>query len=259
MATKAPTLAATPVITGNGKAKRAIAFGTISANAFGLETSRAALVASIAASLGTAPDDLLKAHVRREIVIGTVAAKLPAGELPRGTSDSASRCDFARKLVCQYAAPPQDGVATRALRAGQLGHRSPIQHRIIRAAEEQASKLLAELGQAGKTNAEASAAKRNPAPNGKVGQDANKKGKGASTTPDASTLVKAPVKTRADAVALVGDMSATLAQVARKYAKLLPGEFGTACEAFRTAILCAMNAEQERVARADAKAAETAK
>lgn len=254
MATKATTLAATPVITGTGKAKRVIAFGTISVNAYGLETSRAALVASIGAALGTSPDDLLKAHVRREIVIGTVAAKLPAGELPRGTSDSAARCDFARKLVCQYAAPPQDGVQVRALRAGQLGRRSPVQHRIVRAAEEFASKLLAELGQAGKTNAEASKAKR--APNGKAGKQ-TESAKGKSAAPDTTSLVKAPVKTRADAMTFINDQSAALAAFAKKHAKLMPSDMGGAVEAFRTACLKAMNAEQERAARADAKKAET--
>lgn len=258
MATKAIALAATPAITGAGKAKRQSAFIAIAPHAYGLEQTRTALVARIGEALGKTPDAALLDHVRREIVVGTVAAKLPAGELPRGCTDDSDRMTQARDYIVNYAAPPQEGAKPRKLRAGQKGRRTAIQHRIIRNAEEFASKLLAELGQAGKTNAETNKAKRNPAPNGKAGeQNAKTAKKGATDTakPTGADLVKAPIKTRGDALTHIVDQSAALLAFANKYAKLVPADMGTAVNAFRTACLKAMNAEQERVARADAKAA----
>lgn len=92
--------------------------------------SRADIIAQLRIALGKSPSPAELAGAATEYVIGRVAQKLGNSAKP-----IADQMAFARQLVTQYAAPVKDGVKAKALRKGQLGRRSPEQHKAIRAAE----------------------------------------------------------------------------------------------------------------------------
>lgn len=250
---------------GAGKAKREAAYISIAPLAMVDTMGRTALISALRDALGNKPTEAETKAAQQEVTIGRVAARLPASEFPKGCTDNASKLEHVRLLVCNYAAPVQDGKKPRALRAGQLGRRSILQHKAIRAADEAWSQIKAELGlSAAQTQKERDALKKTRAPHGKVSQVAastvSQSGKKGSAKPTHSELVQ-PAKpmTADDATNHVSTQAALLASYANKYAKVLPADFGTAVLAFKGAINKAMNDYALAKAAADAKRAETEK
>lgn len=249
-------------VKGAGKAKRELAYCTIAPLAMVETMGRTALIASLRDALGNKPTEADIKAAQQEVTIGRVAARLPASEFPKGCTTNADKLEHVRLLVCNYAAPIQDGKKPRALRAGQLGRRSIVQHKAIRAADEAWSQIKAELGlSAAQTQKERDALKKTRAPHGATSQVAKSAGKkGSAAKPTHSELVQ-PAKpiTADEATNHVSTQAALLASYANKYAKVLPASFGTAVLAFKGAINAAMNDYALAKARADAIKAEKSK
>lgn len=235
----APRNALNIALKGAGKAKREHAFLNIAPLSFVEATSRTETIANLRVALGTKPsaDDLKVA--RSEWVIGRVASRLPAAELPKALADNAARIAFARELVELYAAPAKDGVAARKLRTGQKGRRTIVQQRVVRAAEEAWSQVNAELGYgSAQTQAERNASKRAPAMQGTTAR-----GKAATqaatqaAAPSHSVLVKPEAPKSADDVCEhITMQAAALLAFANKHAALLPMDYGAAVKAFKIAV-----------------------
>lgn len=146
--TKTATVRSAAIIAlkGAGKAQREAAYLAIAPLAMVETLSRNELVDTLRRALGSKPSEAEIKAAQQEVTIGRVAARLPASEFPKDAKDNASKLEHVRNLVCFYAAPPQDGKKPRALRTGQLGRRSIVQHKAIRAADEAWSQIKAELG-----------------------------------------------------------------------------------------------------------------
>ncbi len=213
-----------PVITlkGRGKAQREVAYMQIAPLSFIENISRVESIANLAIAIGKSPTEAELKAAQSEWVIGRVASRLPAGEFTKGCEDDNAKLEFARKIVLNYAAPPAEGKQARKLRVGQLGRRTPMQHRVVRAAEEAWSLVKAELG-LGKAQTlkerNASKAKRSTNANPKRGD-----GKGAKA--DKGTLLQlatpaAPV-TPADYVQHMQTQVAALIAFDKKHAAKRP-------------------------------------
>lgn len=237
---------------GAGKAKREQAFDAIPLRAMDETLSRADLIAHCKTAMGASPDDKVIAAIRTAVTIGRVAARLPKGEIPKEKHNDV--LGFAFDLVTRYAAPPKDGAKPRALKSGQLGRRSQVQHRIVRNADESWYQLAAEIGIGkAKTNGERNQEKKTRSTNA---NPVRGEGKGDSSKPAAPShaeLVK-PAKplTAEEACNFVMSQASTLQSYANKYAKVLPADFGQAVTAFKSAINKAMNDLALRKAAADA-------
>jgi hypothetical protein len=148
--TETVRVTASPIITlkGRGKQAREIAYIQIAPLSFVEHLSRADSISNLQAALGRSPTEAEVKAAQTEYTIGAVASRLPAGEFPKGMNpdDDSAKLEFARALVCSYAAPPQPGKKARELRKGQLGRRSVMQQRVVRAADERWSLIKAELG-----------------------------------------------------------------------------------------------------------------
>ena len=256
ISTEIVAIAMAPVITlkGRGKAKREGAYMQIAPLSFVENLSRAETIDNLRIALGASPSEAETKTAQTEWIIGRVAARLGASDFPKECREDADKLEFARKLVTNYAAPPKEGSKPRALRAGQLGRRSPTQHKVVRAAEEAWSLVKAELGLgAARTlkekNAKQQAKAKRSTNNNPVRGD-GKSDKGAA--PDHSQLVAKPDKAASQEAAcqhIVTQASALLA-FANKNAALLPTDFGMAVQAFKSAVSKAMNAHEERKAAA---------
>lgn len=143
-----PVPARVIALKGAGKAKREAAYQQIASLAYVEQLSRADTIEAIRAALGKAPTEAELKAAQQEYTIGRVAARLPANEMPGklNARNDADRLEAARLLVTSYAAPPVEGKKSRPLRKGQLGRRSTVQHKVIRAADEAWSLVKAELG-----------------------------------------------------------------------------------------------------------------
>lgn len=251
------TASALIALKGAGKAAREAAYLNIAPLSYSENMSRAATINNLRVALGKSPTDNEQSVARVEWIIGRVACRLVATDLPRKDMDGADKLEFARDLVTRYAAPPQDGKATRKLRAGQIGRRSISQHRTVRAAEEAWSQIKAELGiGTAQTQKERNEQKRSTNNNPVRGK--GKKGK--ALAPTHAELVK-PVapKTAADAVNYVTTQAASMLAYANKNAKLLPVDFGSAVTAFKSAIDAAGAAYKLACDKADADKADKMK
>lgn len=138
--------AATIDFAGRGRAKRMGAFMRIAPLAFAETVSRAETIANLSVVLGASPSEAEQQAARNQWVIGRVAARVPAGMLPKGKTSDEDRIAFANDRVLFRAAPAKPGTKERKLRAHQTGRRSPTEHKLIRAAEEAWSLVKAELG-----------------------------------------------------------------------------------------------------------------
>lgn len=245
---------------GKGKAKREAALLQVSHFAFCEAEMRAAHIANLTVCLGDSPTEQQLKAARTQTIVGYVASRLPAGELPKGKAqDAAARIERATVVVCQMAAPVKAGAKAKKLRAGQVGRRSDVLQRIVRAAEERASRLFAEcgFGQA-KTikekNAAAEKAKRAPSMAG------SGKGKAKEiAAPSHAQLVSkpaAPVSSN-DYVQHMQLQIAALCDYDKKHAKKRPtthGEFAEKLAALRQIANKAANDYEVRKAAAEAKA-----
>lgn len=250
-ATKAKAKTAAPLFAGRGHAARASALLQTAALAFATETSRVALIANVRAVLGENPTPEQAKAAKTQLVIGWVACRLPANELPKGKTSPAERLTFAAKVVTEMARCPQEGKA-----AGNMGsktaRRSPVQERITRNAEKNASVFMGELNlskaqtqkQKNDKQKAATVAKLSVAPS-MAGS-----GKGKASQP-ATTLAPAELPAKAnwtpdDVVAYLSQQSSMLQDFANKRAKEMPTDMGMAVVAFRKAIIAAANAYQVR-------------
>lgn len=249
--TKTSLCASIVSIKGKGKSQREAAYMAIAPLAFVEDVSRSQSIANLRVALGLSPTDSERDAAKRQWVIGRVASRLPAGELPARDMASIDKLDFASKIVTSYAAPAKEGAKARKLRAGQTGRRTATQHRVIRNAEEAWSQVAAELalGNA-KTQGERNAAKAKRAP--------QMAGSSKSATPPThSQLVKAAIPVDAnEACAMMLQLATSALGYVNKHAKLLPTDYGKAAGAFKKAIIAADKARAEATALADAKAAE---
>lgn len=201
---------------GKGSQGRKLAYLDIAPTAYSEGVSRVAVIAAVKLALGKTPTDSDRAVARAEYVIGRAAARMPATELPKGTTDASAKLIAVRELVELYAAPPKDGVASRKLRKGQKGRRSVAQHKVIRAAEEAWSQVLADCGiGAAQTQGERNTKKRAPQMAGSTGR--GKK----DSAPTHSELVAGPkpIATQSDFMAHVALQSAALLAFCNKNAK----------------------------------------
>lgn len=274
-APKAAKAKAAPVLfAGKGAAARGNALLQIAPLAYAEAVSRGASIANLAKVLGDKPSDAQLKAAGTEWIIGRVASRLPVSELLKGKTSPADRLERARDVVTRMAACPKEGVTTRPLRKGQIGHRTPVMQRVVRAAEEAKSLIFGEVGfgkartlaeknarQAAATAAKTVAAAVTTVTPSMAGSG---KGKAKATAPVHAELVKpqAPV-TPDDVVAFLSQLARTAKDYANKYAKQCPVDAGTAAQAFHGDMLKAANALQERKAIAEAaqaaKAAKAAK
>lgn len=235
------------VLSGKGKAARTSAYMQIAPLSMIDTLGRSDFIANLRVALGASPTVAEVKAAQEETTIGRVAARLPAGEFPKGTTDDSAKLEFARDLVLHYAAPVAEGTKAKALRKGQKGRRSIIQHKVIRAADEAWSQIKAELGLgAAKTQAVKNAQKATRAPS----MAGSGKGVAGSATPTHQELVKpATAMTANEACSYVMTQAATLLAFANKKdnAKLLPTDFGLAIQQFKTAINKAANERALRV------------
>lgn len=218
---------------GRNAAIRNTALAGIASLAYVEGKSRADTIAQLRLTLGSKPtvDEVNAAKV--EYIVGRTAQRLATPDVPRADMSVADRIAFARDLVTLYAAPAQDGVASRKLRKGQKGRRTVAQHKVVRASEEAWSQLKAELGiGAAQTQGERNAKKRAPAMKGST-----KRGKGGAV-PTHGELVKAPAPLSAgDACQHIVSQAAMLLAFCNKYAKLMPAEYGASVKRFHGAIM----------------------
>lgn len=258
---KAIAKPAAPLFAGRGKEARGTALLQTAALAFATETSRAALIENVRKVLGDNPTPAQVKAAKVELVIGWVACRLPVSELPKGKTSPADRLTFAREVVTNMAAAPEDGKPVPAMGKAKA-RRSTVQHRITRNCEKNASLFMAELGlsnaqtQKAKNEKQAATAKatRAPAMAGSDGR-ANTDGQAASVWPPVDAGKPAKAMTSDDVVAYLSQQSSMLQDFANKHAKNTPTDMGMAISAFRKAVIAAANAHQERKAKAEAIAA----
>lgn len=255
-APKAAKPVAAPVLfAGRGKSERATALLQIAPLSFAEDASRAASLANLRKVLGDGPTDAQVKAARVEYTIGRVASRLPVSELLKGKTKPADRLERARDVVTRMAMPPKEGATPGSLRKGQIGRRSPLMQKAVRAADEACSLIFGELG-LGKARSQTEKNKRQAAKTVKLPVAPSMAGSGkgkaktvAPTPPAHQTLVKPSVPTTADDV--VGYLS-QLARLAKdwsnKHAKHCPVDAGLAAQRFHSDMLAAANALQERKA-----------
>jgi hypothetical protein len=203
--------------------------------------SRADVVTRLKLALGNKPSADEVAAVARQYVIGRTAQKLSSDASMNGKS-VAEMIQRATLLVTSYASPLKDGVKAKKLRAGQLGRRSPVEHKAIRASEEAWSQLKADVVPAlsnAQSQSERNAKKRST--NANPVRGAGKAGTGLTH----SELVKGDGKPhdRKSATGYVDGMAATLLAFSNKHAAVMPTAYGTAIVAFKKAIEAAAKAD----------------
>lgn len=232
----APSLNAQFQFKGRNATLRGVALAGVATCAYVEGKSRADVLAQVNIVLGKAPTDVEVSAARVEYVVGRVAQKTGDNALP-----IADQLAHARNLVTSYAAPAKDGVKANKLRKGQLGRRTPEQHKAIRAAEETFSLIIGELGH-GKARTMAEKNKR---------AASHGKGKGKLVTPTHAELTKSsatPPKTPAEACEMIALLSSSLLAYSNKYAGLVPTSYGQSIVRFHGAI---MQLEKDRVASAE--------
>lgn len=234
----AKTAAAPFAFKGRNAMVRNTALQGVAAFAYAEGQSRADMVARLKVTLGNKPTaDEVKA-VALQYVIGRTAQKIASSPDNKGKS-AADLIAFASQLVTIYASPLKDGVKAKSLRKGQLGRRTPEQHRAIRASEEAWSQLKAEVVPAlstAKTQSERNAAKRGTNATPARGADKSKGKAGTGITH--SELVKPDGKPidRKAATDYYVSMAATLLAFNNKHAKVSTTGFGQAIRAFKKAV-----------------------
>lgn len=236
-APKAAVIAAPFAFKGRNAMIRNTALAGVAALAYAEGQSRADMVSRLKLTLGNKPTADEVAAVARQYVIGRTAQKLASATPDKSVADMLA---FALDLVTRYAAPLKDGVKAKKLRAGQLGRRSPEQHRAIRASEEAWSQLKAEVVPTlsnAKTQAEKNAAKRGTNNTPARGED-KAKPQTAGTGVTHSELVKPDGKPmdRKSATEYYVGMAATLLAFNNKHAKVSTTGFGQAIRAFKKAV-----------------------
>lgn len=245
IATETVRVSVSPVIAlkGRGKVQRELAYMQIAPLSFVENISRVESIANLRAALGASPSEAELKTAQVEWCIGRVASRLPAGEFPKGCTSDDAKLEFARAIVLHYAAPPKEGAKPRKLRAGQLGRRSPVAHKVIRAAEEAWSQVKAELGAGNaQTQAErnkAKAAKRSTNAN-PVRGDGKGADKSASTT--APQLTNAKVSGPEEVRRVIETAAATLLAFVNKNAAHTELAYGEAVHNFSSAIMTAKKA-----------------
>ena len=240
-------------VSGKGKAAREGAWLTIATTSMHCEASRSAMITAIGTALGTSPSDADIKAAKREYVIGTVAARLPVSELPKGKTKDADRLEFARLIVTKYAMPAEEGKEARPLRAGQLGRQTAVQSRIIRNAEKAWSLVLAETGH-GKAQTMSDKNTKQRAPQ-MAGSTARGKQEAAPVPP---TLVPAAAMSSDEYVNHMTTQLRALAAFDKKHAAKRPTPFGKFAEELLALCRSAETAANEYKLNKDKAAAKAA-
>lgn len=242
----AATLTAPHAFKGKLAVVRNAALAGVATLAYTEGKARADTIAQLKIAIGIKPTDADIEALKLEYIVGRVAFKLADMSKP-----IAEQIAFARAIVTQYAAPPKEGTKARDLRAGQLGRRTPEQHKAVRASEEAWSQVKADLGiGTAQTPAQRKAAAKTKA------STKTTRGASASQTNVAkgvthSELVKpdGPMTPEA-ACAYVMSMATTLGMFANKHAAVLPASYGSAIVRFRGAVdQIAKDMEEQRNAK----------
>lgn len=214
---------------GAGKARREAAFAGIALSAYVATQSWADMLDNIKVALGKTPtvDDVKLAQ--REFIIGRVTARLPAPEFPNGIATDSDRLAHVRALVTSYAAPD-----AKAVRKTQLGRRSQVQHKAIRAAEVAWVAVTGELGLGGQSK-EVKKAKRGA------------RGKNATTAPTVTApthtelVTPAAPLTPADVVNHLTTQSTALMQFCKKNGGIAPANMAALTNKYRADMLALAN------------------
>jgi len=227
-------MTAITAIKGRNATVRNAALAGVASCAYAESKARAELIAQLKATLGNKPSADEMTLAQREYVIGRTAQRLTDSDGVKGM-DVAARIAFARKLVLSYAAPVKDGVKARPLRKGQEGRRTVAQDTVMRNAEKAWSLIKAEvlptMSSAQTQKAKNAKQQRSPAMAGSTAR-----GGKAETGITHSELVKPSGKmTRDDAVAYLNGMAATMLAFCNKHAGVVPTDYGTAVNAFKSA------------------------
>lgn len=226
-----------PKFKGKGANARSIAFIDIAPRSYSESVGRGETINTLRTALGSKPSEADVIAARNEWMCGRMAYRLPAGEFPRDVTDASAKIDFARALILHYAKAPKDGAPKVALRKGKLGYRSPAQQKVMNAAQEAWSQLLAELGlNKAQTQSQREAGKRAPAMAGSTARGKASK----SAAPSHALLVKPAAPLTADAFAehLVST-ARSLMQFSKKHAKLGDTEMMALVNAFHRDIAAA--------------------
>ena len=213
------------------KGKRLTAYGDVRPASYRAGTSRKELIAIVNAALGSSPSDAEVKAVKRETIIGQVAVRLPAS-----IKGDAARLSYAEQVVVYKAKPATDGC--KPIRAYQVGRRTPTEHKMVRAAEQMASQLFAELGRSNaQTQAEA-VAKRKP----RASTENTSKG----AAPTAAEIAEKVVPMTQDGfVNHVQTQLAALIQFSKKHAKHVPTEMNIVVEGLAALKQVSNNAANE--------------
>ena len=253
-------IAASLGLKGKGSKARCDAFAVIAEQAYTAESGKAAFVATLAKALGETPDDAAIKLARDETAIGIAAMRMPVQEFGKGvkSADMASRLAIVRDWFHNYQAPTQAVAGSvPKVKKGKKGWRSAKVHRVIRNAEQRASKYLAELNHGDAQTDAADNAKRG---NGKPSPHHGKQSKAAApdaAKPSHAELVQ-PEKplTQQNFAGQLVMMLATAQQYASKHAKVQPMEFNPVIEGLIALHKLALKADAEFNVRLAAQEAE---
>lgn len=258
MTTTTKAKPAARIFTGKGAMLRETAMLKVAPLAFAEEQSRAAMVDNLSVVLGKSPTEEQRKAARVQTTIGYVASRLPVSLLPKGKTKPEDRLARASDLVCRMAKPPEPGKKANKLRAGQIGRRSAAEQKIVRAAEERAGRLFAELGFSG---AKTIAAKNKAAEQSKAtrapSMAGSGKGKAKAAAPDHSVLVQPVAVTSDDYVQHMQTQLAALVAFDAKHAKKRPTthtEFAEQLGKLKQLANKSANDYQVRKAKAEAEA-----
>lgn len=226
---KAAIIAPTPryVFKGRNALVRNAALEGIASLAYNEGKSRADVIAQLRIVLGKKPTAPELGAAALEYIVGRVAQKLPFGG-----RTVVEQLAFARQRITQCAAPVKDGVKPKALRKGQVGRRTPEEHKVIRAAEGAWYLVNAELG-FGASQTQAEKNKRQAAMKGSTAR-----GK-ASPAPTHGELVKStatPPASADEACKMVMQLASSLLAYSNKHANVLPAAYGQSIKRFHGAI-----------------------
>lgn len=212
---------------GKGAMLRTTALQGIASLAYIEGKSRADTIAQLRIVLGKSPTDAELGAAQLEYMVGRVAQRLPVAN----GATVADSMTLARQLITQYAAPVKDGVKANKLRKGQLGRRTPEQHKMIRAAETAWSLVKAEMGYSTATTQ----AEKNKRQAAAPGSTARGKKSPAITH---SELVKpdGPMTAKA-AASYLDSMAATMLAFCNKHAGVIDAPRAMSVKRFHAAMM----------------------
>jgi len=243
VSTKAPRPIA--LFTGKGADTRKSALSGLAPMAFREGKGRAETIELLNVTLGKKPKEAQIKAAGLEYVIGRAAFALSPAHSDELTVDE--HLALTRGLVLNYAAPVAPGAKANKLRAGQLGRRSELQHKAIRAAESAWSLVKAELGfsaaitQTAKNAKAQTTKKANATIAAKATRAPQMKGTATPAAPPVVTPVMTmPIKKTPRADDVCGDVAKValvLLQYAKRNAKVMPARYAELITTFHNGVM----------------------